>query len=65
MSPKVGFLCPSSPNSVASAKEVTTTIAQLQQESADPTVWNAFFNSVVELAGRFAIGERKPRSGNK
>ena len=31
------------------------TIAQLQQERADPEVWNAFFDNAVELAGIFGL----------
>ena len=40
-------------------KQATTTIAKLQQEKADPKVWNAFFDSVVEVAERFEIEARR------
>ena len=45
-----------------SPNSVTTTIAQLQQESADSEISNALFDSAVELAGRFEIEASKPRN---
>ena len=51
--------------SITSAKEATATITQLQQESANPKVWNALIDSAVQLAGRFEIEASNPRNDGR
>ena len=51
-----------SPNSVTSAKEATTIIAQLQQKRAK---LKALFDSAVEITGRFEIEASKPSNDGR
>ena len=46
---------------VEAVKEAVTVITQLQQERADPEVWNILYEGAMELTAKFEVQQSKAR----
>ena len=45
---------------VETAKEAVTVISQLQQQKADPEIWNTLYDDALKLAAKFEVQLGKP-----